>query len=59
MVATLGHVGMTVDTVLRLNKHVRDYTKRVHFNRWGHTVVIDALEWRLRKARTLLQRGIR
>ena len=59
MVATLGHVGMTVDTVPRFNEHVRDRAKRVHFNRWGHTVMRDALEWRLRKPKTLLQRRMR
>ena len=57
MVATLGHVGMAVNTVPRLNEHVSDNAKRVHFNRWGYTVVIGALERSLRKIKNAFAAG--
>ena len=44
VVATLGHVGLTMHAVSRLNEHVRNSAKRVHFNRRHDTIAIDALK---------------
>ena len=58
-IATLGHVGMTVETVPWFDEHAGSRAKRVHFNWRSHTIAIDALERRLRKAKPFLKRKIR
>ena len=47
VVATLGHVGLTMHAVSRLNEHLRNSAKRVHFNRRRDTIAIDTLKRRL------------
>ena len=59
MIETLGHVGMAVQTVTRPNEHAGNSTKRVHLDRWGHTIVIDALKRRLREVNPFLKRKVR
>ena len=59
VVATLGHVGMAVHTVPRLNEHVCDRAKRVHFNQKGGTITIDALEMCLWESNPFLKRKVR
>ena len=59
MVATFGHVGLTMHAVPRLNGHVRNGAKRVHIDRRRDTIPIDALKRRLREPKPFLKRRIR
>ena len=59
MVAAFSHVGMTVNTVPRLDEHIRDSTKQMHLHRWGGTVAVNALERSLRETKPFLQWKIR
>ena len=60
VVAKLGHVGLTMHAVSRLNGHARISAKWVHFNRRrGGTITIDALKRRLWESEPFLKRKIR